>query len=135
MRPIVTTVLLLLLFGLLTSETQSAFAQQAASAVRACDMAAVQDARLMGGLAVSVLWGVFATGLLAVGLGARNRPLFYSAYALFAVTAGKVVLVDLAELQTLYRILSFLVLGILLMAGAYLNIRFKERLSPRGGRT
>ncbi len=77
----------------------------------------------MGGLAVSVLWGSFATSLLAIGLWARNRPLFYTAYALFAVTAGKVVLVDLAQLQTLYRILSFLVRGILLMAGAYLESR------------
>jgi uncharacterized membrane protein len=84
----------------------------------------------MGGLSVSMLWSVFATGLLATGLGLRSRPLFYSAYGLFAVTAGKVVLVDLAQLQTVYRILSFLVLGVLLMAGAYLNIRFRGRLAP-----
>ena len=44
--------------------------------------------------------------------------------------AGKVALVDLAELQTLYRIVSFFALGVLLMSGAYLNIRFRERLLP-----
>ncbi len=129
-RPVLAATLLLLLFGLLTTETQAAFAQRAESAAAQGDADAVRQARLMGGLAVSVLWGSFATGLLATGLGARNRPLFYTAYALFAVTAGKVVLVDLAQLQTLYRILSFLVLGILLMAGAYLNIRFRGRLAP-----
>jgi len=47
----------------------------------------------------------------------RSRPLFYAAYALFAATAGKVVLVDLATLPTLYRMLSFLALGVLLLAG------------------
>ena len=67
------------------------------------------------------------------GLGLRSRPLFYAAYALFAVTAGKVVLVDLATLPTLYRMLSFLALGVLLLAGAWLNLRFRERLTgPRG---
>jgi uncharacterized membrane protein len=100
------------------------------AATRAEDAAAVQQARLMGGLAVSVLWSGFATFLLAAGLGARNRPLFYAAYALFAVSAAKVALVDLAELETLYRILSFLVLGVLLMAGAFLVLRFRARLAP-----
>jgi uncharacterized membrane protein len=130
MRPVLAVTLLVLLFGLLTTETQAAFGQRAQGAAALGDDAAVRQARLMGGLAVSVLWGSFATGLLATGLGMRNRPLFYTAYALFAATAGKVVLVDLAQLQTLYRIVSFLVLGILLMAGAYLNIRFRGRLAP-----
>jgi uncharacterized membrane protein len=43
------------------------------------------------------------------------------------------VLVDLAALHTIYRILSFLALGVLLMAGAWLNIRFRARLLPREG--
>ncbi len=130
LRPVLSATVLVLLFGVFTAETQAGFAQRAQNAEAVGDHAAVHQARLMGGLAVSVLWGSFATGLLAIGLWARNRPLFYTAYALFAVTAGKVVLVDLAQLQTLYRILSFLVLGILLMAGAYLNIRFRGRLAP-----
>jgi hypothetical protein len=31
-----------------------------------------------------------------------------------------------------YRMLSFLALALLLMAGAYLNLRFRERLAPGG---
>ena len=96
---------------------------------RAHDLAGAQNAGLQGDLAVSVLWTVFAMGLLAGGLAARSRGLFYAAYALFAITAGKVVLVDLAALPTLYRMLSFLALGVLLLAGAWLNLRFRERLS------
>jgi uncharacterized membrane protein len=42
------------------------------------------------------------------------------------------VLWDLSTLKTVYRMLSFLVLALLLMAGAYLNLRFRERLLPRG---
>ncbi|MGE5126284.1 MAG: DUF2339 domain-containing protein, partial [Betaproteobacteria bacterium] len=120
---------LALLFGLLTMETQSAFAQASRAASVANDAAAARSASLQGDLAVSVLWTLFATGLLAGGLAARSRGLFYAAYALFAITAGKVVLVDLATLPTLYRMLSFLALGVLLLAGAWLNLRFRERLS------
>ena len=119
-----------LLFGLLTAETQATFAQRASLARAAGDAAAAEAAGLAGGLAVSVLWTAFATGLLAAGLGLRSRGLFYSGYALFAVTSAKVVLWDLATLETLYRMLSFLALGALLLAGAYLNLRFRQRLVP-----
>jgi uncharacterized membrane protein len=120
---------LALFFGLLTGETSSAFSRASRAATLAGDAEAAVRAGRQGGLAVSVLWTVFATGLLAAGLGLRSRPLFYAAYALFAVTAGKVVLVDLATLPTLYRMLSFLALGVLLLAGAWLNLRFRERLA------
>jgi len=120
---------LVLLFGLLTGETQAAFSQASRAAAAVGDEAAALRADRQGGLALSVLWTALATGLLAAGLGLRSRPLFYAAYGLFAVTAGKVVLVDLATLPTLYRMLSFLALGVLLLAGAWLNLRFRERLA------
>jgi uncharacterized membrane protein len=117
---------------LLTVETQSAFSHALRAAALSGDADAAVRAGRQGGLAVSVLWTVFATGQLAAGLGMRSRPLFYAAYALFAVTAGKVVLVDLATLPTLYRMLSFLALGVLLLAGAWLNLRFRGRLTAPG---
>ena len=116
MRPALATLALGLLLTLLTMETEDVFATRA---------------RLAAQLALSVLWTLFATGLLAGGLALRSRPLFYSAYALFAATAVKVVAVDLATLGAVYRMLSFLALALLLMAGAYLNLRFRERLLPR----
>lgn len=124
-HPLLGTLSLLLLFGLLTAETNDYFGT--------LSRAGVVNARLMGGLAISVLWSLFATALLASGLGLRNRPLFYSSYLLFGIAALKVVLVDLAELHTVYRILSFLALGVLLMAGAWINIRFRARLLPPVG--
>ncbi len=80
-----------------------------------------------------MLWTLFATGLLAAGLAVRSRGLFYTAYGLFGVTAVKVVMIDLATMPTLYRMLSFLALGVLLLAGAWLNLRFRERLVTPGG--
>jgi uncharacterized membrane protein len=120
---------LALLFGLLTAEAGSFFEHASRAAASAGDAAGALRAERQGGLAVSVLWTLFAAGLLAAGLALRSLPLFYASYALFAVTAGKVVLVDLATLPTLYRMLSFLALGVLLLAGAWLNLRFRERLA------
>jgi len=123
---------LVLLFGLLTGETGSFFDHASRAAASAGDPAGALRAERQGGLAVSVLWTLVATGLLSAGLALRSLPLFYSAYALFALTAGKVVLVDLATLPTLYRMLSFLALGVLLLAGAWLNLRLRERLAGPG---
>jgi uncharacterized membrane protein len=123
---------LALLLGLLTAETGSYFEHAARAAASGGDRAGALRAERQGGLAVSVLWTLFATALISAGLALRSLPLFYAAYALFAVTAAKVVLVDLATLPTLYRMLSFLALGVLLLAGAWLNLRFRERLEAPG---
>jgi uncharacterized membrane protein len=128
--PILGAIAILLLFGVLTGETRATFAQRQMEAERVGDAAASQAARRISGLAISVLWTVFATALLAGGLAARNRALFYSAYGLFAITAGKVVLSDLDNFSVPYRMFAFLALGLLLMAGAYLNLRFRQRLLP-----
>jgi uncharacterized membrane protein len=129
--PALSTCAILLLFGLVTWETSSAFALRERLASLAGDEEAARGASLAGRFALSVLWTAFATGLLAGGLALRNRPLFYSGYALFAVTAFKVVLVDLAAQHALYRMFSFLALALLLLAGAFLNLRFRARLLPR----
>ncbi len=126
---------LALLFGLLTAETQSVFAERAREARAARDTEAAIVAGRQAGLALSVLWTLFATALLASGLALRSRGLFYAAYGLFGVTALKVVMIDLATMPTLYRMLSFLALGVLLLAGAWLNLRFRERLVTPGGGT
>lgn len=128
LRAVLAATLVVLLFGALSGETGAAFQQLERLARAAGDAAAAARAELAGGLALSLLWTLYATGLLALGLAVRSRGLFYTAYLLFAVTAAKVVLWDLATLRALYRVLSFLALGLLLLAGAWLNLRFSARL-------
>jgi uncharacterized membrane protein len=123
------TVSLVLLFGLLTTETNSVFDHAAGTAMAAGDADAAVRAEFMGRMAVSILWTVFATGLLGSGLFLRSRPLFYAAYVLFAVTAFKVTVFDLEHQHPLFRMVSFLALGLLLLAGAWLNIRFRARMA------
>jgi uncharacterized membrane protein len=79
-----------------------------------------------GGL--SVYWAAFALALVSAGLIRRLRSLRLAGLMLFAVTAGKVILVDLAGLDPFYRILAFLLLGGLLLAGAFVYLRFQEQV-------
>jgi hypothetical protein len=80
--------------------------------------------------AVSVLWGLFAASLMGVGF-ARNLSMARGlALGLFAGTLVKVFFHDMAHVSTPYRIISFLVVGSLLIGVSFLYHRFKGRLLP-----
>jgi hypothetical protein len=79
---------------------------------------------------LSALWGVAGVGTLLAGL-LRDRPaLRQGALALLAVTVPKVFLYDLASLTSLYRVASFIALGLLLLAGAFAWQRIRPRPLP-----
>ena len=78
-----------------------------------------------GGL--TLLWGLYGLGLLLAGLRGAVRGLRYAGLALFAVVVGKIFLVDLAGLESVYRILAFIALGILLFLAALLYLRNRAR--------
>jgi len=76
----------------------------------------------------SVLWSVFAIGLMLVGVWKRRKVYRVSAISLLIVTVLKVLAFDTAEVSTPYRIISCLVLGAILVAVSFLYYRFSERL-------
>lgn len=77
-------------------------------------------------LSLSVLWALYASLLTGVGIIKRLRGARILGILLLGATVLKVFLVDLSELQTLYRIISFIVLGLLLLAVSYGYNRFKH---------
>ena len=79
------------------------------------------QARQMG---YSIWWAIYAAGLLIVGFVARYSPLRYFSLAIFAVTLGKIFLIDMAGIEAGYRIASFLALGVLLVAASFLYQRY-----------
>jgi uncharacterized membrane protein len=74
-------------------------------------------------LALSILWTLYATGLIVAGIVRKSAMLRWQALALFGLVAGKVFLFDLSFLSRFYRILSFLVLGLLLLLVSFLYQR------------
>lgn len=77
------------------------------------------DARLAQQLALSLLWTVYATALIVAGVRRSMPGLRYQALVLFGVTIAKVFLYDLGFLRGVYRIVSSLVLGLVLLAVAF----------------
>lgn len=75
--------------------------------------------RWLGQMALSVIWAAYAAALAAFGFVRRVAVARWAALALFAFTIVKAVLVDIAQLQKLYRIIVFAVLGILLLLVAW----------------
>ena len=80
---------------------------------------------------VSVLWSLFAVGLMLLGVWMRRKAYRISAIVLLIVTVLKVLAYDTAEVSTPYRILSCLVLGAMLVAVSFLYYRFSERLTGK----
>jgi uncharacterized membrane protein len=80
---------------------------------------------------LSVLWTLYAAAVLAWGFIRRSAPLRYGALGLLGLTIFKVFVVDLASVKTLYRMLSFLLLGIvLLLVGLLYQKMNRERGAP-----
>jgi uncharacterized membrane protein len=66
---------------------------------------------------------------LAIGFYLARRPIRLGGLALFSFAVLKVFFYDLSELDTLPRIFSFIVLGLLLIAASWAYTRFREQLS------
>ena len=106
-----------LTFWLLISiETHTYFAGRAL-AEKSLDDAAHE--RWLGQMALSVIWSAYAAALAAYGFIRRVAVIRWAALVLFAFTVVKAMLVDIAQLEKLYRIIVFAVLGVLLLLVAW----------------
>jgi uncharacterized membrane protein len=72
----------------------------------------------------SVAWLAYALVLLGLGIFLSQKLLRYVSLAVLVITAGKVFLFDMAGLTGLYRVASFLGLGLSLVGIGYLYQRF-----------
>ncbi len=77
---------------------------------------------------VSILWSLFALALILRGITKNERVLRYLGLALFAIVAWKVFFVDLSRLDQFYRIIAFVLLGILVLCGSFLYLKFQDSL-------
>ena len=78
-------------------------------------------------LGLSLLWTTYGTVLVAAGVRWKNTALRWQGLALLGLVAIKVFLYDLSSLEAIYRIVSFMVFGLLLLGVSF----FYQRASPR----
>jgi len=81
------------------------------------------EASLAQHLALSILWTAYASVLLFLGMQSKSALLRWQSLILFGLVVGKVFLYDLSFLERAYRILSFFILGAVLLAVSFLYQR------------
>lgn len=97
------------------------------------------------GAAVSMWWGLFAAGLISAGFlvrrkeapaeGSRPRgvPIVRQAgLLLLAAATAKALLVDLSEVEPIWRVASFVGLGLLMLAVAVVYSKASAQVASRG---
>jgi hypothetical protein len=77
-------------------------------------------------LCLSGIWLLYSITLMGIGIWRRLRNLRFIAIALFGLTILKIFIYDLSFLETLYRIFSFIGLGVVLLAVSYLYQHYKD---------
>lgn len=121
----------LVLFELFTVETRDFF-QQALESLPSNDPKALRSVFNMQQLAIPGVWLLYSIMLMAAGIRRRVRSLRILAMGLFGLTIIKIFIFDLSFLDTLYRIFSFIGLGLILLAVSYIYQRYKDLFPSRG---
>jgi uncharacterized membrane protein len=76
-------------------------------------------------LGLSILWGVYALGLIVLGIYQHKKHLRIGAIALFALTLAKLFFYDIADLNTISKTIVFVSLGILMLIVSFLYNKYK----------
>jgi len=121
--------IVLLLLDLFTGETRDIFKraifflrQKAGDSEVAAQITQLQNLQQ---LALSGVWLFYSVALMVTGIWRRLQGLRIIAIALFGITILKIFIYDLSFLERLYRIFSFIGLGVILLAVSYLYQRYK----------
>jgi uncharacterized membrane protein len=77
---------------------------------------------------LSASWSGLALVLFACGIVLRERVYRWLGLGVLACALGRVVLLDVWKLETLYRILSFMALGIVLLVLGFIYNKYQEKI-------
>jgi uncharacterized membrane protein len=123
--PVLVVIANVLMLVALSAEAAGYFDSGAAAG--GTDAARIRDLELAKQLSLSVIWALYGAGLLLAGSAWRVRLLRLMGLGLLSLTALKVFFWDLSSLDRVYRIVSFIVLGAILLAVSYLYQRSQQR--------
>jgi uncharacterized membrane protein len=129
--------LVVLLFVLITGETRDIFEKditRLAGVTTEGPSVYTQISSLQNQkqLSLSGIWLLYSIALMGVGLWRRRRGIRIASIVLFGFTILKIFIYDLSSLETLYRIFSFIGLGVILLVVSWLYQRYKHLLLAEG---
>ena len=79
-------------------------------------------------LTLSAFYALVSISLLALGIALKKTTARWLALSLFGLTILKVFIFDLSSLETIWRVLSFVVLGVILIISGLLYALFRKRI-------
>ena len=79
---------------------------------------------------ISVLWALFSVATIILGFKTASPGLRKTALVLFMATIIKVFIFDMGNISTPYRIISFIMLGLILVGTSFLYHKYKRLLVP-----
>ena len=85
-------------------------------------------ARSEHGLLLTIAWSLLAFAVLGGGFFLRERLYRQLALALFGLAIGRIFVIDVWKFETIYRIASFIVLGVMLIVVSFVYNRYGDRL-------
>jgi len=79
-------------------------------------------------MALSIFWSAFAVAAVGAGFATRFAQLRYLGLALLAITLMKIVVIDMRQVSTGYRILSFMGVGLLMLGTSVIYGKVSPKL-------
>jgi uncharacterized membrane protein len=76
---------------------------------------------------VSIFWALYAIGALLYGIKQRSKMLRVGGLTFFFITILKVI-TDVWSLGDLYRIISFVAVGVIALGGSFVYLKYKDKL-------
>jgi len=80
------------------------------------------------GFYLTASWSLLALALFTAGIALRERMYRWMGLGILACALGRVMIVDVWKLETIYRILSFMALGIVLLVLGFIYNKYQEKL-------
>lgn len=77
---------------------------------------------------MTISWTLLAAGIFAAGLAGRERVYRLGGLVILAATIGRIFLVDVWRLEMGYRILSFLLLGVVLLVLGFVYNKLADKI-------
>ena len=85
-------------------------------------------AMFTGGFFITMVWAGFAVLVFAAGIILRERFHRWLGLGVLAAAVGRVVLVDVWKQETIYRVLTFMALGVALLVIGFIYNKYQEKI-------
>jgi uncharacterized membrane protein len=115
----------------LTLEAEGYFSRQEAQSYAVAGYTNAEQLWMAREFSYSAIWLVYGAILMALGFTKKSAFLRWQALVLMAVTIIKVFFYDSRDLNTGYRILSFIGLGVVLLAISFVYFRISARTQEK----